>query len=82
MTEIVSRAPRLPSLRNLRLGLLDSGKTGSTPLMKAVERRLRVELEPAEIHTWKKSSPYRVASRTIVESAVASCDALVFGVVN
>ena len=78
----IEPAPRLTRLNGARIGLLDPGKRTAGPLLNAVGERLSAEYGAHVVGPWRKSSPYRVCSKKLLEEVVPQCDGLVMGVVD
>lgn len=78
----IEPASRLTRLNGARIGLLDPGKRTSGAVLKAVGERLAAEYGAKVVGPWKKSSPYRVCTKKLVEEIVPQCDGLVMGVVD
>ena len=78
----IEPASRLTSLSGARIGLLDPGKRTSGAVLEAVGERLGGEYDANVVGPWRKSSPYRVCSKKLLEEIVPQCDGLVMGVVD
>ena len=78
----IEPASRLTRLNGARIGLLDPGKRTAGAVLGAVGERLAAEHRAIAVGPWKKSSPYRVCSKKLLEEIVPQCDALVMGVVD
>ena len=78
----IEPASRLTCLSGARIGLLDPGKRTSGAVLKAVGERLGGEYDANVVGSWRKSSPYRVCSKKLLEEIVPQCDGLVMGVVD
>ena len=78
----IEPASRLTRLKGARIGLLDPGKRTSGAVLKAVGERLAAEYDANVVGPWRKSSPYRVCTKKLVEEIVPNCDGLVMGVVD
>jgi len=73
-----SLAPRLPSIKGARIGILDNCKEFADIVLRGVADILRVKHDVADIRFWQKSylgipSPY-------AQEMTAQCDAVVNGV--
>ena len=78
----IEPASRLARLNGARIGLLDPGKRTAGAVLKAVGERLAAEYDANVVGPWRKSSPYRVCSKKLLEEIVPHCDGLVMGVVD
>ena len=78
----IEPASRLTRLNGARIGLRDPGKRTSGAVLKAVGERLAAEHGANVAGPWRKSSPYRVCSKKLLEEIVPRCDGLVMGVVD
>ena len=78
----IEPASRLTRLSGARIGLLDPGKRTSAAVLEVVGERLEGEYEANVVGPWRKSSPYRVCSKKLLEEIVPQCDGLVMGVVD
>ena len=78
----IEPASRLTRLNGARIGLLDPGKRTAGAVLGAVGERLAAEHGADLAGPWKKTSPYRVCSKKLLEEIVPRCDGLVMGVVD
>ena len=78
----IEPATRLTRLKGARIGLLDPGKRTAGAVLNAVGERLAVEHGANVLGPWKKTSPYRVCTKKLLEQIVPQCDGLVMGVVD
>ncbi len=78
----IEPASRLTRLDGARIGLLDPGKRTTGAILEAVGERLAAEHDAHPVGPWRKSSPYRVCTKKLLEEVVPRCDALVMGVVD
>ena len=78
----IDPASRLTRLNGARIGLLDPGKRTAGAVLEAVGERLAAEYDANVAGPWRKSSPYRVCSKKLLEEIVHRCDGLVMGVVD
>ena len=78
----IEPANRLTRLSGARIGLLDPGKRTAGAVLNGVGERLVAEYDANVVGPWKKSSPYRVCTKKLVEEIVPKCDGLVMGVVD
>ena len=78
----IEPASRLTRLNGARIGLLDPGKRTAGAVLGAVGERLAAEHGANVVGPWKKTSPYRVCSKKLLEEIVPRCDGLVMGVVD
>ncbi|MDE3259824.1 MAG: hypothetical protein OYM47_18485 [Gemmatimonadota bacterium] len=78
----IEPASRLIRLSGARIGLLDPGKRTAGAVLNGVGERLAAEYDANVVGPWKKSSPYRVCTKKLVEEIVPQCDGLVMGVVD
>ena len=78
----IEPASRLTRLNGARIGLLDPGKRTAGAVLNAVGERLAAEYNANVLGPWKKSSPYRVCTKKLLEEIVPRCDGLVMGVVD
>lgn len=78
----IEPAPRFTRLNGARIGLLDPGKRTAGAILKAVGERLSAQHGAHVVGPWRKSSPYRVCSKRLLEGVVAQCDGLVMGAVD
>ena len=76
----VEPAARLRALREVRLGVLDSGMNRTGAALDALVARLEAEYPFAEVRLWRKSTPYRGAPRKLLRELAEACDAVVSGV--
>jgi hypothetical protein len=72
-------APRLPSLRGKRLGLLDNGKKNADVLLRLIARRLEAAGAQTAV-TLMKPNISRVATEEQFAELANSCDFVVTGV--
>ncbi len=78
----IEPASRLTLLNGATIGLLDPGKRTAGAVLKAVGERLAAEYDANVVGPWRKSSPYRVCTKKLLEAIVPQCDGLVMGVVD
>ena len=78
----IEPASRLTRLKGARIGLLDPGKRTAGAVLNAVGERLAAEHGANVLGPWKKTSPYRVCTKKLLEQIVPQCDGLVMGVVD
>ena len=78
----IEPASRLTRLKGARIGLLDPGKRTAGAVLNAVGERLAAEYNANVLGPWKKTSPYRVCTKKLLEQIVPQCDGLVMGVVD
>lgn len=77
----VRPAPRLETLRGVRLAVLDSGMRGTERLMRALATALRKE-SGARVDVRRKPTPYRGASQKLVDEVAKEFGAVVLGVTD
>jgi hypothetical protein len=77
----IQLAKRLRSLAGKRVALLDCGKRGSSAILDAIARRLRVA-HGSRTSFEHKVSAHRMASRALVERLSRDNDAVVYGIAN
>ena len=78
----IEPASRLTRLSGATIGLLDPGKRTAGAILKAVGERLAADHGAEVVGPWRKTSPYRVCSKKLLEGIVPQCDGLVMGVVD
>ena len=71
-------APRLKSLQNARIVLLDNGKEFSDAVVNAIGTVLKHELGVKEVRLWDKEFPAKGAP--FLPELARSCDAVITGV--
>ena len=72
-------APRLPSLRGARLGLIDNSKHNADAFLHTLETILTRDYG---VERYRKASPSIPTPPEILARLAASCDALVHGVAD
>ena len=71
-------APRLASLRGMRIALLDNGKEFSDEVIGAIEAALKSEFSVNETRVWDKEFPAKGAP--FLRELAGCCDAVITGV--
>lgn len=79
-TPRIGLAPRPPSLKGLRLGLLDNSKPNADLLLEAVLEELRDELEPSVVVRGRKPGAGVAGPESLLDELQASCDAVIVAV--
>ena len=75
-------APRLPSLRGVRLGLIDNSKHNADAFLATLETILTRDYGVARVERYRKASPSIPTPPEILARLAESCDALVHGVAD
>jgi hypothetical protein len=75
-------APRLASLRGVRVGLIDNSKHNAGAFLDALAARLARDHGIAGVERYRKASPSIPTPPEVLARLVASCDALVHGVAD
>jgi hypothetical protein len=75
-------APRLPSLRGARLGLIDNSKHNADAFLHTLETILTRDYGVERVERYRKASPSIPTPPEILARLAESCDALVHGVAD
>ena len=75
-------APRLPSLRGTRLGLIDNSKHNADAFLQTLETILTQDYGIERVERYRKASPSIPTPPEILARLAESCDALVHGVAD
>ena len=75
-------APRLPSLRGARLGLIDNSKHNADAFLRTLETVLARDYGIEHVERYRKASPSIPTPPEILARLAESCDALVHGVAD
>jgi hypothetical protein len=75
-------APRLPSLRGARLGLIDNSKHNADAFLRTLETILARDYGIERVERYRKASPSIPTPPEILTRLAESCDALVHGVAD
>ncbi len=71
-------APRLQSLKGMRIGLLENGKEFSQEVHEGLEEALKRDHGVGDVRFWHKGFPAKAAP--FIDEMAAECDAVVSGV--
>ena len=77
VTRQLGLAPRLPSLRGARLGLIDNSKHNADAFLHTLEAILVRDYGVVRVERYRKASPSIPTPPEILARLAASCDALV-----
>ncbi len=75
--DVVARAPRLETLRGMRVGILDNSKWNASKLLRRVATLLEAGVAPAAITHYTKGSFSRAAPDALLDQIAAENDAVV-----
>jgi hypothetical protein len=75
-----SMAPRLPSLRGKRVGLLDNSKSKAGKMLDTVAAILNVQYGFTDIVRHRKPSASKPAAPEAIAELVRTCDLVIVGV--
>ena len=75
-------APRLPSLRGARLGVIDNSKHNADTFLQTLEGILTRDYGVERVDRYRKASPSIPTPPEILSRLAQSCDALVHGVAD
>jgi len=75
-------APRLSSLRGVRLGLIDNSKHNADAFLDTLQAILTRDHGLARVERYRKASPSIPTPPEILARLAESCDALVHGVAD
>ncbi len=75
-------APRLPSLRGARLGIIDNSKYNADVFLESLETILTRDYGMERVERYRKASPSIPTPPEILGRLAESCDALVHGVAD
>jgi hypothetical protein len=67
-------APRLQSLRQKRVGIIDDNKGNAKELLEEIVTLLRQHFGVAEIHCHRKPSSSKPATPEVIHALAQSCD--------
>ncbi len=67
-------APRLDSLANKRLGLIDDSKTNARELLQAFETLLRQRVGVSDVRYHRKPSASKPADPEVIRAFAETCD--------
>ena len=73
----IQLAPRLQTLQNVRLGVLDNSKWNASRLLRHVVAQLDTDISPTAIHHYTKASFSRVAPDALLDEVAAETDVVV-----
>lgn len=73
----VALAPRLATLRGMRVAVLDNSKWNGSNLLRRVAARLEAEVAPAAITHYTKDSFSRTAPDPLLDQIAAENDAVI-----
>jgi hypothetical protein len=75
-------APRLPSLQNIALGVIDNSKHMAAPLLRAIEKELETRYGVRTQLRYKKANASVPTPPEKLAEFIASCDAVIHGVAD
>ena len=75
-------APRLPSLRGARLGLIDNSKHNADRFLQTLDAVIPSQDRFERVERYRKASPSIPTPPEILARLAESCDALVHGVAD
>jgi len=73
----VQLAPRLQTLQNVRLGVLNNSKWNASRLLRHVVAQLDTDISPTAIHHYTKASFSRQAADALLDEVAAETDVVV-----
>ena len=73
----VQLAPRLQTLQNVRLGVLNNSKWNASRLLRHVVAQLDTDISPTAIHHYTKASFSRQAADALLDEIAAETDVVV-----
>ena len=73
----VQLAPRLQTLQNVRLGVLNNSKWNASRLLRHVVAQLDTDISPTAIHHYTKASFSRQAADALLDEFAAETDVVV-----
>ena len=73
----VTLAPRLDTLRGVRIGVLDNAKWNASKLLRRTVGLLEADITPAAVNRYTKESFSRVASAELLDRIAAENDVVV-----
>jgi hypothetical protein len=75
-----ARAPRVPGLSGIRLGLLDNQKANAARVLETLAEQLRAQHHLGEVTTYTKSYFGTPVEEDRAQEIAQSCDAVIAGV--
>lgn len=78
----VTMAPRLASLKGIRLGMIDNSKHMAASLLAALETVLERDAGVASFEHYRKANPSVAMPADVIAGMAGRCDAVVHGVAD